>query len=514
MLETKRILWAFASLMLATLACTLLGGTEVAEGELSVVINTPADNSEVMAGQEVQVQITINDPAGVVNRQELIVNDEVVATAEAVAPDGAPAFSMIMPFTPPEPGTYNVSAVAYGSDGSASQPATIVLVATGEGEEEEPEEPEEEEEEQPQPTATVNPTPVPDVRGCTNDMRYVSDVTIPDGTEMSPGQAFTKTWEIRNSGTCDWGGYRLVYHSDNKMGGPDTVSVPAVSAGQTVQVSVNLTAPTTPGTYFSRWTMRSADGDLFGNIIFAEIEVTGDGGGDGDGGGGDGPDLEVKSVTTNPGEPEAGEITTYVIEVRNIGNEDAGASTLSGAFEGAGTATVPVGALGPDEIEVVQMTQTIPDKGSSTATFTADANDDVDEADESNNTLEIDFTYVVVLGSGTLNTSEFSSFDFDAVSTQGGFCGGGHDFHWEGDSPANRILSPCNGASIKLMGADAVGYDECSTESLSGSDLNIDGETGSWACVETSDGNIAAFHIDDLGSAVDPLILTYTVYEP
>ena len=33
---------------------------------------------------------------------------------------------------------------------------------------------------------------------------FITDVTIPDGTLMAPGQNFDKTWRIQNSGTCTW----------------------------------------------------------------------------------------------------------------------------------------------------------------------------------------------------------------------------------------------------------------------------------------------------------------------
>src|SRR5512138_2778546 len=35
-------------------------------------------------------------------------------------------------------------------------------------------------------------------------MQFVADVTIPDGTVMTPNQAFTKTWRVKNVGTCAW----------------------------------------------------------------------------------------------------------------------------------------------------------------------------------------------------------------------------------------------------------------------------------------------------------------------
>jgi len=48
-------------------------------------------------------------------------------------------------------------------------------------------------------------------QGCDNSV-YVNDVTIPDGTVMTPGQTFTKAWAVQNAGTCTWNtNYRLVH---------------------------------------------------------------------------------------------------------------------------------------------------------------------------------------------------------------------------------------------------------------------------------------------------------------
>src|SRR5574338_1618752 len=65
------------------------------------------------------------------------------------------------------------------------------------------------------PTATraAPPTPVCD------QAQFVRDVTIPDGTVFAPGATFTKTWRIKNAGTCTWSGYSLVFDSGDSMGG-------------------------------------------------------------------------------------------------------------------------------------------------------------------------------------------------------------------------------------------------------------------------------------------------------
>ena len=39
---------------------------------------------------------------------------------------------------------------------------------------------------------------------CTDRAQFVTDVTVPDGTKYDPGATFTKTWRLRNVGTCTW----------------------------------------------------------------------------------------------------------------------------------------------------------------------------------------------------------------------------------------------------------------------------------------------------------------------
>jgi hypothetical protein len=90
-------------------------------------------------------------------------------------------------------------------------------------------------------------------------------VTISDNTVLRPSEAFSKTWRIKNIGTCSWTtDYKLVFLSGDKMNGPDFVALPVnVSPGQTVDVSVNLMAPNTPGIYQGFWQLQKPDGTSF-----------------------------------------------------------------------------------------------------------------------------------------------------------------------------------------------------------------------------------------------------------
>lgn len=100
------------------------------------------------------------------------------------------------------------------------------------------------------------------------------DVTILDGTAMTPGQEFVKTWKIKNSGSCAWGdGYGLVFSYGEKMNGQPTPLGTLVQVDQEVEISVNFKAPVAIGEYTSAWQMANAKGVPFGKAIFVKIIV-------------------------------------------------------------------------------------------------------------------------------------------------------------------------------------------------------------------------------------------------
>ena len=104
------------------------------------------------------------------------------------------------------------------------------------------------------------------------------DVNIPDNTIMSPGQDFTKTWKIKNTGIGAWGeGYKLIFSYGEKMAGEAQPFTAAIAPGQEVDVSVNFKAPDLAGTYFSFWTLQNDKGIPFlGNdnkALYVQIVV-------------------------------------------------------------------------------------------------------------------------------------------------------------------------------------------------------------------------------------------------
>ena len=69
-----------------------------------------------------------------------------------------------------------------------------------------------------QPLPPLEPTSTSIPGGCSNGMQFIADVTIPDGTVIAPNEHFIKTWRIRNSGTCAWNGYHVVFADGEPMG--------------------------------------------------------------------------------------------------------------------------------------------------------------------------------------------------------------------------------------------------------------------------------------------------------
>ena len=120
-----------------------------------------------------------------------------------------------------------------------------------------------------QPTLTPYPTytPYPAATAIPCDAAtWGSDVTIPDNTQMTPGQAFIKTWRIFNSGSCTWTtAYKVVFVSGSQMGGTSPSAMPKnVAPGQSVDISINMTAPSTAGTFQGNWMLQNPSGNKFG----------------------------------------------------------------------------------------------------------------------------------------------------------------------------------------------------------------------------------------------------------
>jgi hypothetical protein len=254
------------------------------------------------------------------------------------------------------------------------------------------------------PTDTPEPqaeTPVPTdtqpaatatsgASGCTDKATFVTDVTIPDNTNMDPGESFTKTWRLKNVGTCTWtADYDLVFDSGNAMGGSASVGLgTSVPPNGTVDVSIGLTAPSSNGTFRGNFKLRNEKGIVFGIGTNADV--------------------------------------AFWVQI----------------------------VVGP--------------------TPTAEAS---------------------VYDSGKVNLKQTFHVDFDKADDSPS--GGDADMWFHAVSSSEKYFEPQNGAKLKLITSGAPSYDDCSSASLSSSDISLDDvSVGDWLCFKTSEDRYGRAEIE------------------
>jgi hypothetical protein len=123
----------------------------------------------------------------------------------------------------------------------------------------------------PKPRATPSPTGTPP---CTDDLAFVEDITIPDGTVVSPGASIDKQWRVQNNGTCNWDSrYRLKFAGGLELGATNEQALFPARAGSQAVLRIAFTAPSEPGTYSTAWQAIGPKGEPFGDPVFMEIIV-------------------------------------------------------------------------------------------------------------------------------------------------------------------------------------------------------------------------------------------------
>jgi hypothetical protein len=120
---------------------------------------------------------------------------------------------------------------------------------------------------------------------CTDSAKFVADITIPDNMVVASNTAFTKTWRLKNTGTCTWDNqYLVAYISGTTMSQQPGYWIVSqgqtVALGETVDVSVGMTSPPENGSYQSYWGLKKEKGTLMpiqgganGNSFYVKIKV-------------------------------------------------------------------------------------------------------------------------------------------------------------------------------------------------------------------------------------------------
>ena len=180
------------------------------------------------------------------------------------------------------------------------------------------------------PPATAIPTPC-------NWAQFVSE-TIPDDSPVPVGTGFVKSWRLKNIGTCTWtAAYQLIFVNGDAMGAAAAAAMTPISIppGGSVDVSVALTAPSTPGAYQGNFKLRAPDGTIFGlggaasSSFWVKINSQGATVTPGPSAttsptptatGGPLPDLVITAITFNPASPTHGVPAHVSISVYNAGS--------------------------------------------------------------------------------------------------------------------------------------------------------------------------------------------------
>ncbi len=109
---------------------------------------------------------------------------------------------------------------------------------------------------------------------CENNLRYLEDLSLPDGSLVSPGETLDKRWRVENNGTCNWDRrYRLKLIAGPSLGASEEQALYPARAGTQADLRILFTAPQEAGTYRSAWQAFSPEGQPFGDPIFIEVVV-------------------------------------------------------------------------------------------------------------------------------------------------------------------------------------------------------------------------------------------------
>lgn len=267
----------------------------------TVIIASPPSGSVYAVGEEVVVQSTSTDPAGIVS-VALLVDGAQVREDPSPVTQGQVQFSLIQSWVAESAGQHTVTVRSTNAQGASSesailinvraqpalQPTTISAIATA------------------VPLATFTATPPANSAQPTNaptanpaitvvvtatsaaptavppntaaptcvlSSKFVADLTIPDGTSFTPNAVFNKSWRVQNNGTCAWENFSLAFVNGTQMAASNAYPAPVTQPGATADLLVPMSAPANYGNFTGTWRLRDVNGNLFGTNLTVVIKV-------------------------------------------------------------------------------------------------------------------------------------------------------------------------------------------------------------------------------------------------
>ncbi len=343
--------------IVAVLACALAflslltGGSE--GGDPLVLIESPADGSQVAVGSEIVLQATASGVEDI-TVIELYVDNVIVATATSADPKGASSLTVSKPWRFTEAGRHKIAAEARTAGGRSSRTVAVEVEAVS----------------GPVPPSPT-PTPAPAQPTATQGPAPTATPTPKPGAPPPPQiEYFRASPPSIDAGGCTTLQWGAVHNADGAtiepgIGGVGTPGSTQVCPQETTTYILTATGP--------------------GGTAQASTVVTVLGGL---------PDLVIDSITYEPTTPVVGEDTQVRITIRNIGGGAAGAFNWEWHAGPDSQKDRLRGLAAGDSIVVSFDWQPSQAAGSLDTVAIADVDGEVDEGDKNNNTLTVNIQIV------------------------------------------------------------------------------------------------------------------------
>jgi len=109
---------------------------------------------------------------------------------------------------------------------------------------------------------------------------FVTDVTLPDRSEVAPGQTLIKTWSINNCGAQSWPEPTVLLflrgHRELIPGAQEEFPVQSAKPNETVEVSAEIVTPSTPGRYTAFFRLADSERNMFGPRMWVDLIISGE----------------------------------------------------------------------------------------------------------------------------------------------------------------------------------------------------------------------------------------------
>jgi len=121
---------------------------------------------------------------------------------------------------------------------------------------------------------SVTPTPTPTIK---ENLQYVADTSVQDGTTLPSGQPFVKGWLVFNNGHTAWQQNWALHLVSGPGFGAKIIPVPPTRPCHSANIVARMRSPRRVGSFKSIWQMEDAQGHPFGQRLTLVVTLAGGG---------------------------------------------------------------------------------------------------------------------------------------------------------------------------------------------------------------------------------------------